>query len=374
MAKWGEGDARWQVSDLGVGGRNVNNWHWTEKDVLPWSRDRLQELLGSADLAPGSGLSVHGTGIKSCEGEAIVNNRKNKIIASYELSLVLGWEGTADDGSTVTGEVRVPYLSEENHDEDPELQVAVSTDGPASQKLRGAILYHGKKVVHDAVATFVQELRAGGPMRDGAAQQPKSAPAQSVDAALAGSGAAGVAAANGSSAAPAAATDAAAQQQPTAVAEAYKEKVQEKKKEKEETSRHTVVIKERFFAGAAELFECFTSAPRIMAYTQSPAEVDPSPGGRLSMFGGSVQGVFREVQPNSFIAMDWRFSNWEEGVFSSVELRFEEPDRGNTTVTMKQTRIPHADAYGNQDVAGVAEAGWRQQVFGRIRRVFGYGC
>lgn len=33
---------RWQVADLGEAGRNVNNWHWTEKDALPWCRDRLQ--------------------------------------------------------------------------------------------------------------------------------------------------------------------------------------------------------------------------------------------------------------------------------------------------------------------------------------------
>ena len=31
-------------------------------------------------------------------------------------------------------------------------------------------------------------------------------------------------------------------------------------------------------------------------------------------------------------------SNWEEGVFSKVDLRFEEPDRGNTRVTLKQVR------------------------------------
>ncbi len=37
------------------------------------------ELLGTADLAPGSGLSVRSTGVKACEGEAVVNNRKNKV-------------------------------------------------------------------------------------------------------------------------------------------------------------------------------------------------------------------------------------------------------------------------------------------------------
>lgn len=31
-------------------------------------------------------------------------------------------------------------------------------------------------------------------------------------------------------------------------------------------------------------------------------------------------------------------SNWEEGVYSRVELRFEEPDKGNTLVTLTQVR------------------------------------
>lgn len=358
MAKWGEGDARWQVADMGVGGRNVNNWHWTEKDALPWSRDRLQELLGTADLAPGSGLGVRSTGVKACEGEAVVNNRKNKIIAAYEISLTLGWEGTAD-GTAVTGEVRVPYISEENHDEDPEVQVAASSEGAAAQKLRGAILSHGKKVLHDALATFVRELRAGGPMRDGAAQ-PKAGPAQPVDAVAGSSTAGATAAANGSAAAGAAAPAAAEKQ--------------EAPEEKRGGSGHSIELKERFFAGASELYECFTVPPRMMAYTQSPAEAQPQPGGRFSMYGGSVQGVFRELSQNTRLLLDWRFSNWEEGVYSRVELRFEEPDKGNTLVTLTQTGIPDADAYGHHDVVGVTETGWRQQVFDRIRRVFGYGC
>ena len=39
-----------------------------------------------------------------------------------------------------------------------------------------------------------------------------------------------------------------------------------------------------------------------------------------------------------------------------------------------QTGIPDADRFGHHDVVGTVEAGWRQQVFDRIRRVFGYGC
>ena len=49
MAKVGEGDARWIVADR-ADGANVNAWHWEERDVLPWAKRRLQELLGEGTL------------------------------------------------------------------------------------------------------------------------------------------------------------------------------------------------------------------------------------------------------------------------------------------------------------------------------------
>lgn len=44
MAKWGEGDPRWIVEER-PDATNVNNWHWTEKNATPWSKERLQQLF-----------------------------------------------------------------------------------------------------------------------------------------------------------------------------------------------------------------------------------------------------------------------------------------------------------------------------------------
>lgn len=44
MAKWGEGDPRWIVEER-PDATNVNNWHWTEKNATPWSKDRLAQLF-----------------------------------------------------------------------------------------------------------------------------------------------------------------------------------------------------------------------------------------------------------------------------------------------------------------------------------------
>lgn len=56
-----------------------------------------------------------------------MNVRKGKIIPGYELNVSLSWEGEAKDseGKTVLkaeGAVDMPYISDENADEDPEIR------------------------------------------------------------------------------------------------------------------------------------------------------------------------------------------------------------------------------------------------------------
>ncbi|KAL6779587.1 AHA1 [Auxenochlorella protothecoides x Auxenochlorella symbiontica] len=347
MAKFGEGDERWLVKDLGQDGRNVNNWHWVERDALPWSKTRLTELLVGQSLVPEDQPAVTITKLKKLEGEAIVNNRKSKIIVAYELEAVLAWEGTAPDGAKVKGELKLPYISEENHDEDPEVLVRLKEESKAGQAVRDLIVKHGRPVVYRAMSQFVSELRAGGPVTKGGSEA-----ASDNGAASAARGAAPAA----TSAAPAA-TDA-----PAASGSGRAPR-----------DRRRIKLTERFYASAQDIYECFTDARRVLAFTQSPAELDARVGGALSMFGGSVQGVFRELTAPSRIVMDWRFSNWAEGDTSCVTIDIEEREKGAVTLHLVQTGIPDCDRFGQHDVVGLTQAGWANQIFHRIRQVFGYG-
>uniref|UniRef100_A0A915CY24 Uncharacterized protein n=1 Tax=Ditylenchus dipsaci TaxID=166011 RepID=A0A915CY24_9BILA len=44
VAKWSEGDPRCLVEER-TDGRNVNNWHWVEKNATPWSENCLKKLF-----------------------------------------------------------------------------------------------------------------------------------------------------------------------------------------------------------------------------------------------------------------------------------------------------------------------------------------
>lgn len=56
------------------------------------------------------------TEVQKCEGEAVANNRKGKLIFFYEWDIVLEWTGTLKGGEKeVEGSINIPNLSEENN-------------------------------------------------------------------------------------------------------------------------------------------------------------------------------------------------------------------------------------------------------------------
>jgi hypothetical protein len=48
--------------------------------------------------------------------------RKAKLIPSYELCIKVKWEGSTADGQAGSGLIELPYVADENHDEDPEIK------------------------------------------------------------------------------------------------------------------------------------------------------------------------------------------------------------------------------------------------------------
>ena len=123
------------------------------------------------------------------------------------------------------------------------------------------------QVLHVAIATFVKELRAGGPMREGASPAER-AQARDTDGPQQGQqsteqqgqGASG-------SSAPAAAEKVAGGRETAAAGAAPAAATAAGP-----GSGQQIKLTEKFYASARDIFDCFTDPRRIMAYTQSPAE------------------------------------------------------------------------------------------------------
>ncbi|CAI7767531.1 unnamed protein product [Closterium sp. NIES-53] len=339
MAKYGEGDNRWIVQDR-ADGANVHNWHWAEKDCMEWSRRRLGELIGGLTVLQGEGGCWIRTGaIEKMDGEAYVNIRKGKIIPGYELHVRLGWEGEVKDSvdaqpiASVKGFVELPYIADENHDEDPEVKIALATESAdgngggsaAANRLRDAMLARGKPLILERIRTFVKDIQAGGPARDELEKAKAVKPAAAASAAApaaapAASGAAAAAAAAGAGSAPAAAKTTAS----TAPAS------KSKKESSSGAGKKSIAITQRFHCRPSDLYETLMDEKRWMAFTQSKAKLSRDIGGTFSLFDGSVTGVNQRLDENKLIMQKWRFSSWPDGHYSTSQTRADDPGKAVT--------------------------------------------
>ncbi|KAJ0792011.1 putative activator of Hsp90 ATPase 1, START-like domain superfamily, activator of Hsp90 ATPase, Aha1 [Helianthus annuus] len=350
MAKYGEGDKRWIVEDR-PDGANVHNWHWAETDCLEWSKNLLTKLIANQTILAGEGnLFIKTTSLEKVEGEAYVNVRKGKIIPGYELNVSINWKGEAKDPEgksllIVDGVVEIPYISDENADEDPDLRVIVKDEGPIGKRLKDAFFAKGKEFVLKQIRVYVDAMAKGGPAKDelevkkvnpkaGSAAQPV---AQAKDA------------------------------PPVA-----KPKVEEKKEKRKEGFK-TIKLTEKFSCRAVNMYEILMDENRWKGFTQSNAKISKEVGGEISFFDGSVTGTNVELQEGKLIVQKWRFGSWPDGIYSTVRLVLEEPEPGVTVVKLTQTDVPEEDRYGNSTVVENTERGWRDLIFHKIRAVFGFG-
>lgn len=353
MARYGEGDKRWIVEDR-ADGTNVHNWHWAETNCLEWSKALFTTLLSNLTLLDGEGnLFLKTTSLRSLDGEAYVNVRKGKIIPGYEISLSLAWQGEAKDSQgasllKVDGTVDIPYISDENADEDPEVKVTVNDDGPLGKRIKDAMLSKGKPLILEKVRVWVQTMARGGPLKD-ELDTKKVAPVPSLSPSPSPS----------------------PSQASTAPATKAAPKKEAKKEEKK--GRKSISMTEKFNCRARDLFEILMDENRWKGFTQSNARISKEVGGEFSIFDGSVTGTNLELQEGKLIVQMWRFGSWNDGVQSTVRLVFEEPEAGVTVVKLTHTDVPEEDRYGNATVVENTERGWRDLIFQRIRAVFGFG-
>lgn len=267
MAKYGEGDKRWIVEDR-PDGTNVHNWHWSETDCLEWSKTQLSNSLSSLPILTGEGnLFIKLTKIDKIEGEAYVNIRKGKIIPGYELSLSILFEGEAIDeaGNSILktdGKVEIPYIADENADEDPDFRVTVNDEGPIGKRIKEAFLGKGKEVVLEKIREYVESMAKGGPCRD-ELESKKVVPKPGSK---------------------------------IVASSEVKKEVKKEVKSKERQGFKTIKLSEKFSCRAVDLYEILMDENRWKGFTQSNAKISKDVGGEFSIFDGSVTGTNVELK------------------------------------------------------------------------------
>lgn len=337
MAKWGEGDPRWIVEER-PDATNVNNWHWTEKNASYWSRDKLTELLTNVEVSDSRGTCKI-VDMPRCEGEAVANNRKAKLIFFYEWIIELKWQGEPDDSDEpIEGKVEIPNLSEEHDPSDVDVTVTVSSKGDKAEALKELMRSKGTQIIRQRLEAYIsalkQEFSQGMilPTKSDSINQVKSTGKTTVNYKQTPL--------NGSS----------GDKAPSLV--------------KVDTTSITQV--ESFKCTAEEFYRALTVKEMVQAFSQSPCVLEAKNGGRFELFGGNVSGTFLELIPDKKIRMRWRFGSWPQGHFSEVTIDIEQK-ADCTEVTLTQEGVPQGEADRTRE-------GWQRHYWDSMKRTFGFGA
>jgi len=326
MAKWGEGDPRWIVEQR-EDGTNVNNWHWSEKNCTGYSRDMLTELLKDTELLNVSGISVQLGDIK-VEGEASANNRKGKLIFFYELVLNIKFTATIGDKS-VSGDIDVPNLSEENDVDELEFNVTLKKENDAGRKVKDLIRKAGADELRKRITIYLQNMKeVYSKNLILPTHKPSTANAPST------------------------------KLQPTsATAPTFTQNSGGR------ISVASVKDQIEFKCSAQDAFQMLADPGRVQAWARSPIQMEPTVGGAFALFGGNVNGHFTELVPGERLCMDWRIQSWPAGHYSHVTIEFKQGS-DSTTLFLSQTDVPSAEA-------ALTQEGWKSNYWRRIQSVFG---
>lgn len=343
MAKWGEGDPRWIVEER-PDATNVNNWHWSEKNASGWSKEQFKTLFeGMVMEEPGLATVTLGEVTKS-EGEAMVNNRKGKLIFFYEWVLTIDWTATLvdDPKKEVKGTIEIPNLSEENDASEVDVNVALTAGGSAGDKVKEYIRKKGYKDIQDKIQEYIISLK-----REYATDLILPTKDQAVP-----------------------------KQTKTCVSSPPTEKTRSlntintanmEKLElgcKIETSRFT--HNQTFKCTADDLYRALTQREMVIAFTRGDVKLELVKGGKFELFGGNITGEFMELVPSKQISQKWRFKSWPSGHYSNVVMDLNQKD-DQTELVLTQTGIPSSDLERTKE-------GWRNYYWESIKRTFGFGA
>eukprot|EP00668_Euglena_longa_P047350 GGOE01063200.1.p1 GENE.GGOE01063200.1~~GGOE01063200.1.p1 ORF type:complete len:326 (-),score=63.22 GGOE01063200.1:352-1329(-) len=321
MAKVGEGDPRWIVADR-ADGKNVNSWHWTEKDVSEWAKSRVTSLFENQTIIDTTSLRCKTTSVTNCEGECTVYNRKGKITFLLELKFTVNWEAellgsTGDSIGSCKGKMTVPDLE---HDTNPEkMHIEVSGSGEEEGRFLHLMQTEGRAWTRSKTSAFLKELK------DGHGVQEKKA---SVETNINKKGTA-----------------------PSKVDDGSK-------------SDFSCTLEWR--AAPSNIWEALTNEGRVSAYTRSTAKVKAEPEGDFQFLNGTISGKFVEVVPLKKLVMSWRLSDWAEGHSSVATITLDSVESGSTTLKLVHIGIPGNDLERTKQ-------GWQQNFWDPIKMLFGYG-
>lgn len=290
------------------------NWHWKTKYVGPWAKEWFSKELAGASSEQGDS-SVTVVRVTEVEGDVELGQRKSKLITIYDCRVVVEWNASGKDDTSIKGTCVIPEVSHENTLDGVSdyTYEYTKTTSKGDGKAVDALFDHVRKVLPTLLEAkfkaFPQALLEthgkdltvvtdDTPNASGTATpvQPKAAPAPSS-------------------------TKTSGKQTTVSV-----------------VNTATVTVSGRFMASADDLYSLLTDEKRIPMWSRAPAQSNPSPGGAFSLFSGGVTGKYVELDPPKKTVQEWRLTGggWPDNHYGTLTTTFnQESDSTNVEFSLK---------------------------------------
>ncbi|KAF9580076.1 hypothetical protein BGW38_003415, partial [Lunasporangiospora selenospora] len=311
--------------------KNVNNWHWVDKNCLAWAKTYFEDSLSNVSTES-AGTTVKILAVSSVTGDVDVNQRKGKIITIFDVVIDLTFEGTTADGTEVTGKINIPEVAHDTDSDDYVFDVTIDSDSSAKQPVRDLIRKGLAPLLRKKLALFAGDLiRVHG--KDVQVDSDFSKPSTPVPATP-----------------PTSTTPVPGAKSPAASSSVTSGNVNT-------TSWDESVEMQ---ASAHDVYDAKASV-----WTRSNrAMIEAKVGGKFSFFDGSVTGEITELEEDKKIVQKWRLNSWPAGHFSKVTMEFDQ-GANSTTIKFKQEGVP----VGELDIT---RRNWSNYYWAEIKRTFGY--
>jgi len=333
MAKIGEEDPRWLVENRSDG-KNVGNWHWAEKNLMPYAKQALADLFKNVNIPTSDGLSLQ-LNYDSVKGEVTVNNRKRRIFYLYDLEVKVKWSSATSDGTSGKGIIKAGDISQDNADDVFEVSITMDDETSNNAVLKDRVKEFGIPVVRQKIGQFLKEVRE---KHNELANQPTDNAENSIQ----------------------------IPEPEKKSQETLPVKIETKESTANSDTSTKIFTQTITFTGSCTpsfMYDMFLDSGRLSGGTQAPAQIDRRKGGDFSMFAGSIVGKILDLVPNEKIVQQWRFQNWPSGHFSTVTLEFKSHTNG-VKLVLTQSGIPASDFDRTR-------SGWESHFWQRLRATFG---
>ncbi|KAJ3308707.1 hypothetical protein HDV04_000963 [Boothiomyces sp. JEL0838] len=318
--------------NTGTNWKNVNNWHWVDKNCLPWAKDYFVERLTNISVDH-NGTSVSISEVTDVTGDCDLNQRKGQVINIFDLQLKLKWKGTNANGTEATGRIVMPEFMHDTHVDDLVFDIELESGNREKEDIKAVVRTHLAPILKTKFTDFSKDLM-------NAHHKDVFIPDHEMKG--------------------------------HPVLQTYNPKppvaaLAVEKSDKTKVVGGLVTIQQtvEFQCTAADLYVSLLNQARVQIWTRSNADIQEKVGSNFVLFGGNVTGTILELVPNQKIVMKWRLKQWPSEHYSHVTIEFKQGS-DSTELKLVQKDVPIGEKNST-------EQNWTNYYWNSLKRTFGFG-